>query len=244
MRRAGDVFALDEWGCDSALVEKVWATDGSPEAEFISVAESHWQIVISDIQGRKGLSIRGPSTHAVPTPIPPDAEFFGIVLRLGTHSPAFPLAGLVDGAVEIPGAARGTALLDNDDWEIPTLDNADVFVARLERAGLLVRDRLVADAVLDEAGGLGTRTVQRRVAQATGLTRGMIRQISRADAAVRALGRGLTPAQTAASLEFADQPHLTRSLRRFIGQTPGQLTNDGPHWSASSPLEARMAREA
>jgi AraC-like DNA-binding protein len=65
--------------------------------------------------------------------------------------------------------------------------------------------------------------VERRVARATGLTRGAIRQIRRADEAVALLGRGVAPHEVARRAGYADQPHLTRSLKRFVGATPAQL---------------------
>jgi AraC-like DNA-binding protein len=103
------------------------------------------------------------------------------------------------------------------------------------RAGLLVHDPVAAAAVHDAAAGAGagdgegevdglsTRSVERRVARATGLTRGTIRQIARAERAAELLGAGVAALEVVRRLEFADQPHLTRSLRRFVGLTPSQI---------------------
>jgi AraC-like DNA-binding protein len=70
---------------------------------------------------------------------------------------------------------------------------------------------------------LSTRSVERRVARATGLTRGTIRQIRRADRAIEMLSRGLPAPEVAQRAGYTDQPHLTRSLRRFVGQTPSEI---------------------
>jgi hypothetical protein len=181
------------------------------------------------------LTIRGPETRATVTEIPPDAEFFGIVVSLGTFMPAMPLGRLVDRAVTLRAAAPGWVWLDGSRWEIPTAANADVFVDRLVRQGLVVRDPIVAESFQGDVDGISTRTLQRRVARATGLTRSTIRQIERAGKAVEALGRGLSPPDSALLLGYADQAHLVRSLKRFIGQTPTQV-NPGGRWSPSSPL--------
>jgi AraC-like DNA-binding protein len=61
------------------------------------------------------------------------------------------------------------------------------------------------------------------VARATGLSRGALRRIGRAERAVEMLSRGVAPTEVARRAGYADQPHLTRSLRRFVGQTPGQI---------------------
>jgi AraC-like DNA-binding protein len=65
--------------------------------------------------------------------------------------------------------------------------------------------------------------VERRVVRATGLTRGTIRQIRRAEKAVDLLAARVPAPEVARRAGYADQPHLTRSLRRFVGHTPSQL---------------------
>ena len=103
-------------------------------------------------------------------------RFFGIVFSLGTFTPAFPLGRLGrpggDAACRVgPGLARRLALGD------PHAANADVFVDRLVRRGLVVRDPIVAESCRRTSARVSTRTLQRRVARATGLTRTTIRQI-------------------------------------------------------------------
>ena len=115
-----------------------------------------------------------------------------------------------------------------------------MFVNRLVRQGLILRDPVVAESLQDDPGGQSKRTLQRRVARATGLTRSTITQIARAEKAVEALGNGLSPQDAALLLGYADQAHLTRSLRRFIGQTPAQV-NRGRHWSIDTPVDPRSS---
>jgi len=223
VKRAVDLFVLDEWASDSRFVQRAWRTHSVPEPTFISVAASHWEIVVTTQRGVTQVTIRGPETRATTVPIPDDAEFFGIEFSLGTFMPGLPPARLVDRAVTLPSATRGSVWLDGRRWEIPRPGNADVFVERLVRQGLVVRDPVAVDALRGEVGGISTRTLHRRVARATGLTRGTIRQISRAEEAAAALGRGLSPLEVAPLLGYADQAHLTRSLKRFLGQTPAQV---------------------
>ena len=238
VKRAAELFVIDEWGSDSGFVAKAWRTQSEPEPAFISVATSHWQIVVTTQRDLTLLTVRGPETRASVTPIPADAEFFGIVLSLGTFMPAIPLARLVDRAVTLPVATPNSFWLDGSRWEVPTAANADVFVDRLIREGMVVRDQLVAESFQADVDGDSTRTLQRRVARATGLTRSTVRQIARAEKAVDALARGLSPHDAALLLGYADQAHLIRSLKRFIGQTPAQVVNSSAgcrSWSASSP---------
>jgi AraC-like DNA-binding protein len=241
MKRAAQLFAIDEWGSNSGFVEKAWTSHSEPEPAFISIAVSHWQIVVTTQRDVTQLTVRGPETRATVTPIPADAEFFGIVFSLGTFMPAIRLACLVDRAVTLPAATSYSVWFDGSRWEIPTPGNADVFVDRLVRDGRLVRDPVVAESLHADVDGLSTRTLQRRVVRATGLTRSTITQIARAEKAVEALAGGLSPHDAALVLGYADQAHLTRSLKRFIGQTPAQVVNHGGHWSIGSPIDPLSA---
>ena len=117
--------------------------------------------------------------------------------------------------------------LDGSAWEFPRFDNADVFVDRLVRAGLLVRDPVVEAAIDGEIREVSVRTVQRRVLRSTGLTLTAIRQIDRAKRAAALLSQGVPIAETIGLTGYADQPHLTRALSRFIGQTPRQIALGG-----------------
>jgi AraC-like DNA-binding protein len=62
--------------------------------------------------------------------------------------------------------------------------------------------------------------------QATGLTYGTIVQIERAREAVTVLKRGASIADAIYQVGYYDQPHLTRSLKRFVGKTPAQIAHD------------------
>jgi AraC-like DNA-binding protein len=114
--------------------------------------------------------------------------------------------------------------LRGDVWELPSFENAEDFVASLARAGVLRRDPVVADiAAGAEDHGLTPRTMQRRVLAATGLTRGAIRQIERVRAAAAMLQRGTPALEIVHELGYYDQPHLARSLTRFIGRSATEL---------------------
>src|SRR5215469_4703152 len=187
MKRAAELFAIDEWGSDSCFVEKAWTSRSEPEQAFISVAVSRWHIVVTTRRDVTQLAVRGPETTATVIPIPADTEFFGVVFRLGTFMPAMPLAGLVDRAVTLPAAARNSVWFEGSRWEIPAPGNTDVFVNRLVRQGLILRDPVAAESLQDNTDGQSKRTLQRRVARATGLTRSTITQIARAGKAVEAI---------------------------------------------------------
>jgi hypothetical protein len=223
MKRALELFTFERRSACSPFVEETWQTRSEPEESFISVAASHWEMVVTRQASAARLTVRGPETRATIVPIPEDAEFFGIQFRLGTFMPSLQPGQLVDRSLTLPQATRASFRLNGSAWELPGPDNADVFVDRLVRTGLLVHDPVASAAVHGEVKSLSTRSVERRVSRATGLTRGAIRQIRRAEVAVELLTRGMSALDVVHRAGYADQPHLTRSLKRFVGQTPSQI---------------------
>jgi AraC-like DNA-binding protein len=226
LARAVKLFSFEEREPESKLASKIWRTRSVPHPAFISVAVPNWEMVVTRQRGRTRLTLRGPETRASTAEIPQDAEFFGIQFALGTFMPGTPLTHLVDGAVDLPQTSRRRFRLDGSSWEYPTYDNADVFIDRLARRGLLVRDPVVVAALSGDRRNLSPRSLQRHMRRATGLSRTAIRLMERATRAADLLDNGTTISDVVALEGYADQAHLTRSLRRFVGQTPAQIATE------------------
>lgn len=218
-------FIFDERASDLPYVEKIWRTHIERAGTFISLAESHGEIVVMKHRGRVELTIRGPETKATPaycTVV--DAEFFGIVFKLGTFMPHLPARRLLDrNDVTLPQASGKSFWLKGSAWQFPDYENADTFVARLVREGLLVHDPIVGAVLQDKLPDMSVRTIQRRFLQATGLTHKTIRQIERAKHAQTLLQQGVPILDVVYQAGYFDQPHLTRSLKHLLGQTPAQI---------------------
>jgi hypothetical protein len=196
---------------------------------------SHRELVVTRHDGTMTLTVRGPEARATPLHCSIEAEWVGIVFKLGAFLPHLPDDRLINGALDLPLATERTVWLHSAAWEFPTYDNADAFVARLVREGLLVCDPVVDAALHLHPQELSPRSIQRRFVRATGLPQVVIRQIERARRAAALLQQGLPIAATAVQVGYADQAHLTRSLRRFMGQTPAQLARPG-NPQPTSPL--------
>jgi len=225
LQRAARLFFLDDADPGSPLVHRIWRTRSVPADAFISVARAHWTLVVTCMRGETSVTLRGPETHASHVAIPQDAEFFGIHFSLGTFMPARPMGPLVDNAETLPQLSPRTFLFDGSRWEVPRFDNADVFVERLVRKGLLKHDPIL-DILRDGRPRMSARSAQRRMLRSTGLTYGELRQIERAHEAVALLDRGVPILDVVERTGFSDQPHLTRSLKRFADQTPGEILRE------------------
>jgi hypothetical protein len=216
-------FVFDYRQSDSPLVEMVWHTHSVGGGSFTSSAAVNWEMVITRWQGKTTITMRGPETKASQAPIPDDAEFFGIVFKLGTFMPHLPVNELVNSGITLPESVGASFTLHGSSWQMPTFDNADTFVQRLVRSGLLVRDPVVESVLQGRTPDFSVRSVQRRFLRSTGLTYNAIRQIERANHALNLLQRGVSILDAVHEAGYADQPHLTRSLKLLMGRTPAQI---------------------
>src|SRR5258706_3830359 len=178
-------FDLDFRSSALPFVETIWRTNSVQSDSFTSTAEVKWEMVLMRHEGKTNFVLRGPETKASPAPFPADAEWLGITFKLGTYMPILPLQDRVDGRnIELPEAAHNTFWLNGSDWELPTFENADTFLKRLEREGLLAHDPVVGAVMQGEQPAYSPRALQYRFVRATGLTQKVIQQIERAKQAV------------------------------------------------------------
>jgi hypothetical protein len=223
---------IEDRPSDSPHVDRVWRSRSDDVARMMAVATPRWSLVFWEQAGRMYGAVQGPESTASPAPVPEEATFFGITFALGTTMPHLPVSRLVDGYADIPDATRTSFWLGGSAWHLPDYDNAENFVRRLVREGVVVRDPLVADVVRGAEPDVSARTVQRRFLAATGLTRGGVRQIDRVRQAAVLLRQGVPTAEVVNRFGYFDQPHLAHSLSRFIGRTATSL-RDG---AAGEPL--------
>jgi hypothetical protein len=228
------IFKSKERFSDSLFVERVWRAETENVGKFTSVAASHWEMVVTRFDGKMTFTVRGPETHATPLSCSIYAEWLGISFKYGTFMPRFPMRDRVDGSFDLPEASGKSFWLNGSAWEFPDFENADQFVARLVKEGLLVRDPLVASVLKGEPQRLSPRSVQRRFLRTTGLTHGAIRQIERARRATLLLKQDVAILDVVEQTGYADQAHLTRALKYYIGHTPAQIVGRSASNSASN----------
>jgi AraC-like DNA-binding protein len=220
------IFTFDERPSDSPFVERIWRAQTEHPGTLNSIAASQWEMVVTRYQGKATMTVRGSETKATSIPVTiVGAEFFGIIFKHGTVMPYLPPGTLVDGAVDLPDASSKSFWLNGSAWQFPDYENADTFVGRLVQKEMLIHDPIVDSALRGESQELSMRSIQRRFLQTTGLTQGSIRQIERARYATTLLNGGVSIFDTVHKAGYADQPHLTRALKRFIGKTPAQIIN-------------------
>ncbi len=218
------VLAFSDRLSDSPFVDRIWRSRSDLGGPFVSIAQSHFEIAITRHRGRTSVTLRGPETGATAAECPSEGEWLGIRFKLGTFMPRLPPGTLMDRRdVTLPEATTRSFWLDGSAWEYPDFENADTFVARLARKGIIACDFAV-DATLQRPLRLPLRSAQRHFVRATGITHQRVRQIERARFATRLLQEGVPILDTVHQAGYFDQPHLTRALKALIGATPGEIS--------------------
>ncbi len=216
-------LSYEERLSDSPYVEKVthgWTTG---EGSTIRPAEVSWHMVLARHSGGMHLMVVGPWGTSGVASWGGEAEILWIKFRLGTFMPHLPGRDILESETALPEASSRSFWLKGSAWEFPDYDNADTFVQKLVREDVLAYDPLVNAVLEGEPQDLSPRTVRHRFLRATGLTQGHIVQFERAQRAARLLRETGSILNTVYEAGYFDQPHLTRSLKQFIGYTPAQI---------------------
>ena len=211
---------------DSPYIESVTRGWTLGQGRTIRPAEIHWHMVFVKHPGGVRPLVVGPLTSSGIASWGEGAEILWIKFKLGMFLPHLPTKKYLDSEQALPDASndrfwwRGAAL------QFPTFENVEAFVDRLVHEEDLVHDLVVTAAQRDQPIGMSPRTVRHRFLQATGQTQSHIRQYERAIKAASLLRHGVSVADTVFEAGYFDQPHLTRSLKQFVGYTPAQLSRE------------------
>lgn len=208
---------------DSPLVQRITRVRFDAAWQGTTRPDGCWDLVVRRVKGRVELLQTGLITRPVQLAYDAGDEYLSISFKPGVFMPRAPGTEMVDRGVLRPTPSARTFRLDSDVLEIPTFDNVEDMVDRLVRHALIVRDEIVEGVVEGHPRAIHPRSVQRHFLQAMGLTAKRLEQIQRADRAMDLLATGHRPADVANELGYADQAHLTRSLKAIMGTTPGEI---------------------
>jgi hypothetical protein len=153
------LLAFDHRPSDSPFVERVWRSHSETGGRFLSIAASHFEMAVTRHGGRTFITLRGPETKATNMDCPAEGEWLGIRFKMGTFMPRLTPDQLIDGRdVTLPDATRHSFWLNGSAWEYPDFENAEAFVAKLARQGVIARDPAVEMMVRGERRTQSLRT--------------------------------------------------------------------------------------
>ena len=133
---------------DSRFIERVWRCRCERGGKFISVAASCFEMAVTRLRGKTFLTLRGPETRATILDCPVEGEWVCIRFKPGTFMPHLPPGSLRDhNDMTLPNASNCSFWLNGSVWQYPDFENAETFVKRLAKFGVIARDSTV-DAIL------------------------------------------------------------------------------------------------
>jgi AraC-like DNA-binding protein len=220
----GRFIHFEDRHSDHPFLEKVWRCHSDRTGRFLSVAANNFEIAITRLRGKIFLTLRGPETTATSMDCPGEGEWLGLRFRVGTFMPQFLPGSLRDhNDVNLPSATKHSCWLNGSAVEYPDFENAETLVQRFVQSGILARDPAVDDMLKRHPLNCSLRSTQRHFLRSTGITYAAFRQIERARYATLLLRDGVSILDVVSRLGYSDQAHLTRSLKRFIGESPTKI---------------------
>ncbi len=213
---------------DQRLVESRyidWIGHGYTAADGCEMrpAEYNWHLIFTRDAGVLRILVVGALEQARPLGYTEGAESLWIRFRVGTFLRSVSALALLNREICLPAGSGNGFWLNDRVWEIPTYENVETFVEQMVRAEALGSDPLIEAALRDELPTAAERTIRYRFQRSTGLGKKTIQQIERAQRAAELLQAGQSILHTAHEMGYADQAHLTRSLKRLRGCTPGEI---------------------
>ncbi len=211
----------------SPFVEQIGHLYVERESTPLCSADGHSHLLLVRYHGETSASVWGPTTKGAIMPYRAGADILYITFTLGTFLPQMPVGNLLDTGAFLPQASANSFWLGDSSWPFPDDEHVETFVNKLVRKGLLVHEPVVDAALQAQPQVLSKRSIQRRFRRATGLPLRALQSIERARHAAVLLQQGVSLLDTVEEAGYFDQPHLTRALKRFIGQTPTQIARMG-----------------
>lgn len=192
------------------------------EERSMAAPDGCWDLVVLKQGGKTNMLLTGQTTQAVSLPFTPGDEIMTISFKASVFLSSIPAMAMLDRGILL-STNHHTFQLGSDVFEIPTFHNAEGFIQSLVKKEQIGQDELVEEAIMDRLPAYSLRSIQRRFLRATGMTQNYFRQIQRARQAAALLQNGIPATNVAFEAGYADQPHMSRSLKRILGRTPTEI---------------------
>lgn len=217
------VCLRDERLSDSPLVKSIVRTVYCERAKDLIAPDGCWDILIIKHHDKQKVLFTGVTTHPVVSVNVEGDELLCVSFKPGVYIPGMSPKKMRDQGVMLPRTDSRSIAVGCERIEIPTFESADDFVEALSKRDLLVQDELVNSVLFGEPRAASLRSIQRHFIETTGVTLNFHLQIRRVHRAAQLLREGNPAIEVAAETGYSDQPHMVRSLKSLLGQTPTQI---------------------
>jgi hypothetical protein len=211
---------------ESEYLDSITSLKFTADGETLMQPDGRWDIAILKRDDHVEVLRTGLTTRTVTYEHAAGDETLVISFKPSVFMPLMPGEVMRDEGVVLEKFGRAGFWIGTDVREIPTLENADVFVEHLIRSGIIERNDLVDSVLAGSPRATTERTLQRHFLKTTGLTYKTFTLIERAQKAASLLRLGQSASDVAFALGYSDQAHMINSLRTILSQTPGQIARE------------------
>jgi len=216
----------EERSSSSPHIQFVWRAHVEESGSFTDLAHDFWVLVFRALHDETEVRLTGPVTKSLLISYEAGQVNWGIVFKAHVFIHDLPKKDMLNKSTTLPLVGRKSFRLGKHVIQLPTFDTAEEFVETLVRRGILNANMDIAQALGKAAPAMSVRTFQRHHKRTTGLTQSQSQQVARARKAFMLLQEGKSIVAAAFEAGYADQAHMTRSLKLLAGQTPGQIIAD------------------
>lgn len=210
------------------LIDRIWHTENITDGVYIATPDCAWDLLTLQLpDGSRRMMLAGQQTKYVNVPYVAGSSAVVISFTASAYLAGFKGDELVDATLMLPSDDLGRFILLDHAFDFPEYDTAEELVVSMVGAGILKQDDVVASVLEGHPKAMSSRTMQRHFHQVTGMSRKTLDKIRRAQDAVKMLQAGTVTADVAAEVGYADQPHLTKDLKKIMGS--GTSTTDHIH---------------
>jgi methylphosphotriester-DNA--protein-cysteine methyltransferase len=121
----------------------------------------------------------------------------------------------------LPADSNGQFEFEGTMLQFPDFNNVEQLIEQMYDLGYLSGKVLHSQELPQQS--MSSKSYSRFVKRSTGLSPYKLHQLQRMAEALRLLRQGMPAATVASQLGFADQAHLTRAAKQFLGHTPKEL---------------------
>jgi AraC-like DNA-binding protein len=210
----------------SPHIQFVWRAVVKESGSFADLAHDFWVLVFRNTQSVPHVILTGPVMHSQLITYEAGQINWGIVFKAHVFINTLPKKTMLNMSTSLPMVNNHSFRFGKHTLEIPHFDEAEGFVDELIKKRVLTVNMAVSRALQGASLKISSRSLQRHYKTTTGLTKSQMEQIKRARKAYYLLQQGKSLIDTAFEAGYADQAHMTRSLKLLAGQTPGQILSE------------------
>lgn len=210
-----------ERSSELAAIDSVWTGIASEVTTRTVLADPCSSIILVKGGDSSRVILRGPETKPRGDILLPGYTWIGIRLKPGTQLKGFPVQQFTDKFRMLPADNSGHFEFEGTQLQFPDFEKVEQLIEHMHNLGYI--SGKVFDEQTPHKQGASTKSYSRHIKRSTGLSPYKLHQLQRMAEALRLLRHGVPAAKVASELGFADQAHLTRATKQFLGHSPKEL---------------------